>query len=423
MRPAAYASRPPSTPSRIARAIVTGSSAREIALAHSTASQPTSIASAASDAVPTPASRITGTDARSWISRRLYLFSSPMPEPIGEPSGMTAAHPTSSSRRARIGSSFVYGSTTKPSSTSSSAASSSAGASGSSVRSSPTTSSLTQSVSNASRASLAVSTASRAVKQPAVFGSSFTPARSSTSTIEPRADGSIRRRATVTSSEPEDSIAAARPSNDRNPPVPSSSRDRSVRPPMERTSVSVAAISASLDRAQDLHPRPFVQQRLTPLAAGNHLGVDRHRHAAPGRRQVERRDRRGDRGAVLQHGVVAVQDDLHAGTPANRSGSDAPAHDGSGSPASTPATTSAVTGVSRIPLRKWPVAHTSPSSAPGPIAGRLSGVAGRRPAISSSISSSKTPGSNSPMSRSSSYTPPAVGVVSQPRSSIVAPST
>ena len=30
-----------------------------------------------------------------------------MPDPIGEPSGITAAQPTSSSRRARIGSSFV----------------------------------------------------------------------------------------------------------------------------------------------------------------------------------------------------------------------------------------------------------------------------------------------------------------------------
>ena len=49
----------------------------------------------------------------------------PMPLPIGEPSGMIAAQPTSSSRRARIGSSVVYGSTTKPSSTSRSAAASS----------------------------------------------------------------------------------------------------------------------------------------------------------------------------------------------------------------------------------------------------------------------------------------------------------
>ena len=32
-----------------------------------------------------------------------------MPLPIGEPSGMTATQPASSSRRARIGSSFVYG--------------------------------------------------------------------------------------------------------------------------------------------------------------------------------------------------------------------------------------------------------------------------------------------------------------------------
>jgi hypothetical protein len=87
----------------------------------------------------------------------------PIPLPIGEPSGITAAQPTSSSRRARIGSSLVYGSTTNPSSTNASAASSSSTASGSSVRSSPITSSLIQSVSNASRASWAVMIASRAV--------------------------------------------------------------------------------------------------------------------------------------------------------------------------------------------------------------------------------------------------------------------
>ena len=81
-----------------------------------------------------------------------------MPLPIGEPSGMTAAQPTSSSRRASTGSSFVYGRTTKPSSTSVSAATSSSAASGSSVSSSPMTSSLIQSVSNASRARRAVST-------------------------------------------------------------------------------------------------------------------------------------------------------------------------------------------------------------------------------------------------------------------------
>ena len=133
----------------------TGSSAREIALAHSTASQPSSIASAASEAVPTPASRITG-HAGALADQAQVV-------------GVQQAHARSRSasraaspRRSRrppgggrgSGRRSCTGSTMKPSSTSSSAASSSAGASGSSVRSSPITSSLTQSVSNASRASL-----------------------------------------------------------------------------------------------------------------------------------------------------------------------------------------------------------------------------------------------------------------------------
>src|SRR5262245_25437624 len=271
-----------------------------------------------------------------------------MPEPIGEPSGITAAQPTSSSRRARIGSSFVYGSTVKPSSTSSSAASSSAGASGSSVRSSPMTSSLTQSVSNASRASLAVRTASRAVKQPAVLGSSWTPAASRTSTIEPRCDGSIRRRATVTSSEPLAASAADSASSERNPPVPSSSRECSVLPAMVRTSVSVTAISASLDRAQDLHPRPFVQLRPGPLAARDDFGVDRDGDAAAGGGQVEHVERGRDRRALVQLGGLAVEDDVHASTSAKRSGSAGAAQLGKVSPASAAATRSAVTGVSRM---------------------------------------------------------------------------
>src|SRR4051812_6934740 len=234
-----------------------------------------------------------------------------MPEPIGEPSGITAAQPTSSSRRARIGSSFVYGSTTKPASTSSSAASKSAGASGSSVRSSPITSSLTQSVSKASRASFAVSTASRAVKQPAVLGSSLTPAASSTSTIEPRCEGSMRRSATVTSSEPEAASAADSASSERKPPVPSSSREPSVLPAMVSASVSVTAISASLDRAQDLHPRPFVQSRVRPLAARNDLGVDGHGDAAARAGQFERVERGLDGAAVLQLRGLAVEEHVH----------------------------------------------------------------------------------------------------------------
>ena len=65
MRPARRAACPASTAWRIATAIPAGSWARETELASRTPSHPSSIASAASDAVPTPASRMTGTPIRS----------------------------------------------------------------------------------------------------------------------------------------------------------------------------------------------------------------------------------------------------------------------------------------------------------------------------------------------------------------------
>src|SRR6185437_8530162 len=61
MRPARRASRPASTAPRIATAMRRGSRALATAVLSSTPSQPNSIACAASDAVPMPASRITGT--------------------------------------------------------------------------------------------------------------------------------------------------------------------------------------------------------------------------------------------------------------------------------------------------------------------------------------------------------------------------
>ena len=93
----------------------------------------------------------------------LFGFWMPRPDPIGAPSGITAAAPASSSLRHAIGSSVVYGSTTKPSLTSTFVASISASLSGNSVRSSPITSSLTQFESPASRPSRAVRIASSAV--------------------------------------------------------------------------------------------------------------------------------------------------------------------------------------------------------------------------------------------------------------------
>ena len=68
---------------------------------------PSSIAMAASDAVPTPASTMTGTFTVSRMSRRLCGLRMPSPLPMGAASGITAAQPASSSLRAVIGSSLV----------------------------------------------------------------------------------------------------------------------------------------------------------------------------------------------------------------------------------------------------------------------------------------------------------------------------
>ena len=62
-----------------------------------TASQPSSMASAASEAVPMPASRTTGTGLRAQISSIAAGLAIPIPEPISDPNGITAAHPTSAS--------------------------------------------------------------------------------------------------------------------------------------------------------------------------------------------------------------------------------------------------------------------------------------------------------------------------------------
>ena len=146
----------------IALAIATGSCAPAIAVFISTPSAPSSIATVASDAVPTPASTMSGTRANSRMMRMLLTFWIPRPDPIGAPSGITAAAPASSSLRQTIGSSLVYGSTTNPSRTSVRVAETSASLSGKSVRSSPMTSSFTQFDSPASRPSIAVRTASSA---------------------------------------------------------------------------------------------------------------------------------------------------------------------------------------------------------------------------------------------------------------------
>src|SRR5207249_11870789 len=127
-----------------------------IAVFTKTASQPSSIARVASEAVPMPASSTTGTGLREQISSMAAGFAIPIPEPINEPSGITAAQPTSASFWQVTGSSLQYGNTIKPLRTSSSAACTNCSTSGYSNSRSPISSSLTQLVSSASRAQSAV---------------------------------------------------------------------------------------------------------------------------------------------------------------------------------------------------------------------------------------------------------------------------
>ncbi|MNN80882.1 hypothetical protein D3C81_1976470 [compost metagenome] len=79
----------------MASAIMTGCWAWAIAEFISTASQPSSMAMVASDAVPTPASTNTGILASSRMICRLYGLQIPSPEPIRPASGITAMQPIS----------------------------------------------------------------------------------------------------------------------------------------------------------------------------------------------------------------------------------------------------------------------------------------------------------------------------------------
>ena len=144
------------------------------------------------------------------------------------------------------------------------------GGSGSSVRSSPITSSLTQSVSSASRASCAVVTASRAVKQPAVFGSTSQPA--SLEHLDDRAARAPGRRgacATVASSAPD--------ARDRRAPSPRGCGSRRCRGSAASRSARPAISNASGEP-------PCTACRTSTLLAVAQLGARPTRRAAPPRR-------------------------------------------------------------------------------------------------------------------------------------------
>jgi hypothetical protein len=78
-----------------------------IAVFTNTASAPISIASAAWLGAPRPASTTTGTVACSMIISIWARVSIPRLLPIGEPSGITVAVPTSCKRLARTGSALM----------------------------------------------------------------------------------------------------------------------------------------------------------------------------------------------------------------------------------------------------------------------------------------------------------------------------
>src|SRR5258708_5840951 len=152
------------------------------------------------------------------------------------------------------------------------------------------TSSLTQEVPSASAASLAVLTASAAVKQPAVFGSTLMPRSARTSSTDPGEEGSTRRIATVVSSVPEAVSARPRMSRLGAPPVPMISRDANFCPPStsgssashsltsaspERAARSGWPTSASLNGHEHLDLVPRRQPGRWPGCAAHHLAVDR----------------------------------------------------------------------------------------------------------------------------------------------------
>src|SRR5439155_12291714 len=102
-RPARKPPRPASTASLNAVPIATGSPAVPMAVLTSTASAPSSMASAACEGAPIPASTTTGTSDCSTMISRAARVRSPWFEPIHDPSGMTVAQPASSRCLHRIG--------------------------------------------------------------------------------------------------------------------------------------------------------------------------------------------------------------------------------------------------------------------------------------------------------------------------------
>src|SRR5688572_30446812 len=99
---------------------------------------------------------------------------------------------------------------------------------------------------------------------------------------EPSAAASTRRMATVKISAPAASSARSRSPSDRNPPLPTISREPHVRPPSSSPPLLTwpAVWSATLDRPHYLDRLALAQVRPLPLAARDDLTLDGDRHSS-----------------------------------------------------------------------------------------------------------------------------------------------
>ncbi len=224
------------------------------------------------------------------------------------------------------------------------------------------TSSLTQSVSNASRASLAVRTASRAVKQPAVLG------RTCDAGLVEHADERALGRRIDAPQRDGDHLGLARLDRRgerleprRSPPVPRISRDekRAARDDERRRCSHAFSLPGSPD---DLDARVGLQARGVPLRARHDLAVDRDRHARGGR--ARRRARPARRPGAHRRAA-------RRGSPLTVITPPPPAREAVGpqrrprrrAPASASATSSPVIDASSTPLRWCPVGEDERRSA------------------------------------------------------------
>ena len=195
------------------------------------ASAPISMARAACEGAPMPASITTGTLLCSMMICSISSFLIPLLVPMGAANGITVTAPSSSNCLHATGSACTYGSTLKPSFTSSSVAFSVSRVSGSRYFGSGWISSFSHSVPRAARFILAAKTASSASRTPEVLGSSRHSFGMKSRTFSlPLSCVLSRLNAVVTISAPEATMARRITSLDGNLPVPMNRREPNSRP-------------------------------------------------------------------------------------------------------------------------------------------------------------------------------------------------